>query len=310
MSQLMHLQEKLQTVGATMGRLEMEVAHHPASSGLVANMRSLRKLHDNLQEDFAYAANQLGLDVLHYRLLEERPTAKALSSSVGTFQEAITVAYDAVRSGPKSRRSYSMLIAAETALQVAYSYPGSFGVVFTVPTQRMLIPDIPSQLDQAMQTVLGLGKAYDNRQMISDVEHRLGKATLRAVYSWAKANAQNRTGTDIEWRRSDSVRAGVLIQEPEFLALSETFDKLSGKDTQPIKPTGWLVGADIKSHRFHFVASKDDEDIRGNFSDAISESQVAEIPRRYTAVILKTVETSYATEEEIVTYFLEKLEPL
>ena len=310
MSQLLHLQEKLQTVGATMGQLEMEVARHPESSGLVANMRSLRKLHNNLQEDFAYAANQLGLDVLHYRLLEERPTAKALSSSVGTFQEAITVAYDAVRSGgPKNRRSYSPIVAMETALQVAYSYPGSFGVVFTVPTQRMLLPDIPSQLDRAMQTVLGLGKAYDNRQMISEVEHDLGKATLRAVYSWAKANAQNRTGTEIEWRRSDALRADVLIQEPEFRALSETLDKLSGKETKPIRPTGWLVGADIKSHRFHFVTSGDD-DIRGGFSDAISESQVAEIPRRYTAVIQATTETSYATDEEIVTYFLEKLEPI
>lgn len=310
MSQLLHLQEKLQTVGATMGQLEMEVARHPESLGLVANLRSLSKLHDNLQEDFAYAANQLGFDVLHYRLLEDRPTAKALSSSVGTFQEAITVAYDAIRSGsPKNRRSYSPIVATEAALQVAYSYPGSFGVVFTIPTPRMLIPEIPSQLDQAMKAVLGLGKAYDDRRIISDVEHTLGKATVRAVYSWAKANAQNRTGTDIEWRRSDAVRADVLIQEPEFRALSETLDKLSGKETKRIAPTGLLVGADIKSHRFHFVTNSD-EDIRGSFSDAISESRVAELPRRYTAVIQSTIETSYATEEEIVTYFLEKLEPL
>ncbi len=309
MSQLAHLQEKLHTVGATMGRLEMELARHPAA-GLVANMRSLRKLHDTLQEDFAYAANQVGLDVLHYRLLEERPTAKALSSSVGTFQEAVTVAYDAVRSGvPKNRRVYSTIVEAETALQIAYSYPGSFGVVFTVPTERMLIPDVPSQLDRAMQTVLKLGKAYEDRQMISEVERRFGKATLRAVYSWATANARSRTGTAIEWRRSDTVRADVLIQEPEFRALSETLDKLSGKETRPLKPTGWLVGADIKTRRFHFVTSGD-EDIRGNFTDAISESQVAQIPRRYTAIIQATTETSYATDEEIVTYFLERLEPL
>src|SRR5271157_2196908 len=140
MSQLLHLQDKLQTVGATLGRMEMELARHPDSAGLAANMRSIRKLHSNLQQDFAYAANQLGLDVLHYRLLEERPTAKALSSSVGTFQEAISVAYEAFRYGPKSRRTVSSVIAGETALQVAYSYPGSFGVVFTVPTQRMLLP--------------------------------------------------------------------------------------------------------------------------------------------------------------------------
>src|ERR1035437_7290498 len=120
MSQLVYVQEKLQNVGATIGKLEMEMARHPESSGLAANMRSLRKLHNNLRDDFARAANQLGFDVLHYRLLEERPTAKALSSSVGTFQEAISVAYDAFRHGPKSRRIVSSLIASESALQVAY----------------------------------------------------------------------------------------------------------------------------------------------------------------------------------------------
>jgi len=72
MSQLLYVQDKLQEVGATLGRMEMALARHPDSAGLAANMRSLRRLHSNLQEDFAYAANQLGLDVLHYRLLEDR----------------------------------------------------------------------------------------------------------------------------------------------------------------------------------------------------------------------------------------------
>jgi len=85
MSQLLHLQNKLQTVGETLGKLEMEVARHPESFGLIANMRSLRKLHGTLQIDFATAADKLGLDVMHYRILEERPTAKALSSSVGSL---------------------------------------------------------------------------------------------------------------------------------------------------------------------------------------------------------------------------------
>lgn len=310
MSQLEYVQEKLQNVGATIGRLEMELARHPESSGLVANMRSLRKLHANLQDDFARAANDLGLDVLHYRLLEDRPTAKALSSSVGTFQEAISVAYEAFRYGPKSRRIVSSLIASETALQVAYSFPGSFGVVFTVPNTRMLIPDVPSQLDRAMQTVLDLGKAHDDKATISEVERRLGKATISAVYSWAKTNSQNRTGTAIEWRRSDAVRAEVLIQEPEFRALSETLENIAGRSETVLTCSGTLVGADISSHRFHFVVAANDEDIRGSFSDAISESQVAEIPRRYSAVIHRTTETTYATDEEKVTYFLQKLEAL
>ncbi|MGA8151263.1 MAG: hypothetical protein WB952_09965 [Terriglobales bacterium] len=309
MSQLLHLQDKLQNVGASIGRLEMEVVRHPDSLGLVANMRSLRKLHANLQDEFAHAADELGLDVMHYRLLETRPTAKALSSSVGTFQDAITVAYDALLSGPKRRRSVSPVIMSETSLQVAYSYPGSFGVVFTVPTERMLLPDMMSRFDQAMQTVLDLGKAHDSKATIADAELKFGRATVTAVYQWAKANSQHRMGTAIEWRRSEKVRAEVLIQAPEFTALSEALDNIADRRELMIAPRGTLVGADIKSHRFHFVTD-DDDDLRGAFSDAISESQVAEVPHKYSAIIRKTTETKYATDEELVTYFLEKLEPI
>ena len=306
MSQLVHLQDKLQNVGATMARLEMEIARHPESAGLVANFRSMQKLHSSLQHDFDHAANDLGLDVTHYRLTESRPTARALTRSVGTFQDAIAVAYDALTSGPKSRRYLSQAIQAETALEVAYSYPGSFGVVFTIPNQRLLIPDMQSRLDRAIETVLQLGKARDSKQVIVDTEAKLGKATVSAVYEWAKANTQYKLGTAIEWKRDSQVRAEVMIQAPEFAALSESLEKIGVHDERTITPSGTLVGADIKSHVFHFVTI-DDQDIRGRFADAISEKQAAQLPGRYTAIIRKTTDTTYATEEEKVTYFLEHL---
>ena len=225
------------------------------------------------------------------------------------FQDAVSVAYDALRNGPKTRRSVSSAIASETALQVAYSYPGSFGVVFTVPSERLLIPDMQSALDRAMQAVLDVGKAHDSKATISDVEHKLGKATVSAVYSWAKANSHHRIGTAVEWRRDQALRAEVIIQAPEFTALSETLESISERRENVITPSGTLVGADTKTHRFHFVTEGDD-DIRGAFSEAISDSRVAELPRKYRAIIRKTTETKYATDEEVVTYFLDKLEPL
>lgn len=310
MSQLVNLQAKLQQVGATMAQLEMQLARHPESRGLAANFRSMSKLHENLQGDFNYAANELGLDVMHYRLLEARPSARALSSSVGTFQDAIAVAYDALRSGPKKiRRQMSPVIVAESTLRVAYSYPGSFGVVFTIPNERLLIPDLQSNLDKAMQTVIDLGKAGDSQTIIGNVEHSFGKATISAVYDWAKANSQNRVGTAIEWWRDDQIRAEALIQEPEFTALSDSLENFVDKSEDTVVYTGTLVGADIKTHRFHFVTS-DDEDIRGKFSTAISDSQVAEVPHRYSAAVLRTIERRYAPEEERVSFFLEKLGPL
>ena len=59
----LHLQDKLQTVGATLGKLEMEIARHPETPGLVANIRSLRKLHGNLQAELASESDKLATQV-------------------------------------------------------------------------------------------------------------------------------------------------------------------------------------------------------------------------------------------------------
>ena len=68
------------------------------------------------------------------------------------------------------------------------------------------------------------------------------------------------------------------------------------------------MGADVQSKRFHFVALGTSESIRGRFADAISQSHKANIPTKYIARLHKTTETSFAMDEEIVSYFLVRLE--
>ncbi len=142
-----------------MARLEIELSKHPESRGISSNIISLRRLQSDLGRDFEHTADAMGLDVLHYRILDEQPTAKSFASSVGTFQDALTVAYDALRNGPKLRRTTNPLATADTELRVAYSYPGSFGVVFTVSNERFLLPEIQSYFDRATETVVNIGKA-------------------------------------------------------------------------------------------------------------------------------------------------------
>ena len=307
MSLLVHLQDKIRNTGAVISRLEAKLSKSPGSSGLSANILSMQRLHAKLQADFEEAADAVGFDVLHYRLLEANPTAKSLAGAIGTFQEAITLAYDALRHGPKTRRVVSPASRSETELRVAYSYPGSLGVVFTVPNERMLIPDMQSYFDRATETIVNLGKTQGKKEIITDSERVIGRATLGAVYDWAKSNAQSRAGAAIEWRRAGSTRGAALIQPPEFIALTDSLEKISSTSEEALVIFGTLVGADIKSGRFHIVTSED-EDIRGRFSDAISESQVANLPGRYKATLRKTIETTYATDEQKVTYFLDRLE--
>jgi hypothetical protein len=308
MDRLLHLQDKILRTGAALGRLESEVAVRPDSRTLQSNVLSLRKLHHNLQHDFSLAADDLGLDVCHYRMLEDRPAAKALSGAIGAFQDALSLAYEALRTGPKTRRRLSPTALQDTELRVAYSYPGSFGVVFTISNERLLLPEMQSYLDRAAETVLTVGKAADNAAIVSKTVREIGRAPIIAIHEWAKTSAHYQAGAAIEWRRSDAVRNEVFIQAQEFGALQSSLERMSEKTDSDLAVAGILVGADTKSRRFHFVVDGTDADIRGKFFDAISDSHQAEIPMRYVAHLHKTTQISFATEDEDISYFLERLE--
>jgi hypothetical protein len=308
MDRLLHLQDKILRTGAALGRLESEVAVRPDSRTLQSNVLSLRKLHRNLQHDFSVAADNLGLDVCHYQMLEDRPAAKALSGAIGAFQDALSLAYEALRTGPKTRRRVSLTAQQDTELRVAYSYAGSFGVVFTVSNEKLLLPEMQSYLDRAAETVLSVGKAADNAAIVSKTVREIGRAPIIAIHDWAETSARYQAGAAIEWRRADAVRNEVFIQAQEFGALQTSLEKMSEKTDSDLAVSGILVGADTKSRRFHFVVDGTDHDIRGKFFDAISDSHQAEIPMRYVAHLHKTTQVSFATEDEDVSYFLERLE--
>jgi hypothetical protein len=311
MNRLLHLQDKLLQNSQALARLESEVALRPDSRTLQSNILSLRKLHYNLKHEFDEVANDLGLDVCHYRMLQDRPPAKALTSAIGAFQDALALAYDALRTGiPKSRRKFTPDAVADTELRVAYSYPGSFGVAFTISNERLLLPEMQTNLDRAAATVFEVGKAADNIAIVSKTVKEIGRGPLVAIYDWAKANVEYKTGAAIEWRKSERDSRDVLIQLPEFDALYTSLDKIRETKDEEIVETGSLVGADIKSRRFHFVVDDSDKDIRGKFIDAISESQKAELPRRYIARLHKTTEISYATDEEKESYVLLELQKI
>jgi len=306
-SQLLYLQEKIRTNAAALSRLEAELPRFPNSGGLTSNILTLRRQQESLQQAFSTAADEAGLDVVHYKLLEDRPPARAFARSLGAFQDALAMTYEALRFGPKSRRFISAETQADTDLRFAYSYPGSTAIVFTIANQRYMFPEWLTNLDRAAEAVIDLAKAADNVATITQSAKTLGKASVVSIYQWAKANTDSHLGTAVEWKRDQDTRKEVLIQAPEFAALSSTLERTGERKDEDLTPIGTLVGADTKTRRFHFVTA-DDEDIRGKFTDAISDSQQAQLPSRYRAVLHKTVETSYATDEEKVTYFLQRLD--
>src|SRR5437868_2883099 len=138
MNFLLDVQHKLLTNSAAMGQLEQALAGQPDSVVIQANLRSLRKLHGVLTKEFHRIVSEIGVDVCRYSLLENRPTVRALSRALGSFQDAFSLVYESLRSGPMIRRYIPRDALQATDLHVAYTFPGSFGVMLTIPRQALL----------------------------------------------------------------------------------------------------------------------------------------------------------------------------
>jgi hypothetical protein len=316
MSELFQIQERLQESGAAIARLETALIEHPTSPSLGANLRSLRKMQKSLEADFLRAADDRGLDVCSYRIAPQFQMANAatLSKVLGTFQTVFSLMYEAVRTGqPKSDKRPSGDAEGKTELLVAYTFSGSLGVVFALPNPRLHFygPDVPTYLDEAMNALFRLAKANESAE-IAVAARTFGLGPINAVYDWAKGHAQHHINANIEWLRSETVRDSVTVQYPEFERLSRVIERTSEESQVEIVVDGTLVGADVMSRRFHFVdqTDEDEPDIRGRFSEAISESERKQLPGRYRATLRKTIRKNYSTNEEDISWFLMKLAPL
>ncbi len=101
----------------------------------------------------------------------------------------------------------------------------------------------------------------------------------------------------------------VSIQAPEFRTLSDSMELTTDKKSQEEWMSGVLIGADLDTHRFKFWRDGIEDTISGRFVDAISEVQKAELPRRYSAFVQTTTQTTLATDSETKSYSLLTLKP-
>lgn len=191
-------------------------------------------------------------------------------------------------------------------LQVAYAFPGSFGLAFTIPNSKLLF-DLPSQLDKTATAVFDIVTADAAGSTIPNAVKKYGRAPIAAIYDWAKVNSDHGIGAGVEWVRGDSTKANIIVQAPQFAALSDRLLRTKQTESEALELDGVLVGADIKTGRFKFLADGQEKSIKGRFSDAISEEHQARLPAKYTAILTKTIEVRLATDMEVESYFLERL---
>jgi hypothetical protein len=311
MIKLAEIQEKLLETNAAIAELGKAIANDPKSLSLAATMQSLEKRYQKLEADFSTEVDSRGVDVCAYRVFsdEEWPTVKALSSVLGDFQNLVSTVYDAIKTAiPKVRARISAEIAAETEFRFGYTFPGSVGVVLTIPNQRLLIGE--SYLDESLRVISEMVKVHDSPEVV-EYARRLGPASIRALYRWAYNHAESGLGVDMEWRRQQLIGTRLLAQRPELQKLYQTIGVTSDERISELTIHADLVGVDVARRIFH-LKSDTGEDIRGSLAKDldISEKQTVELPKRYRVQIRKTEKIHYSTEEEDISYNLLNYERL
>ena len=303
------LQEHLRDTQAALGQVRGALSEDPDSVSNSIIAASLRKRQLRLEQEFSEALDDIGIDICRYRMFGNwrNISVSSFATSLNNFQLLFTSVYDAIKTDiPKMRARISPEIRTESALNVGYTFPGSLGVVLTLPNQRLLFGE--SDMDSAMQQIFDMAKSADS-QTILEFSRNLGPACVRAMYKWADGNVQSDLNIQIDWQRRNKVRLSLTSETSEFEHLSRIISETSDEVVTDVELIGILVGADVRSGTFHFDLGTDGE-IRGELNDTISESQVVELPRRYRAIITKKESIRYSTEEENISYRLERLESM
>ncbi len=306
MNYLQTISEQLQDTTAAIVKFSGALATEPQSYSLLTQLKSLEKHKHELEAEFMAATNKAGIDVCAYRIFTNiaQPTISAISNVLSNFQSLITVVYDSIKTGPKERARITADVVQKTAFGLGYFYPGSVGVVLTIPNERLL--SIESDLDETINVVFKMAKTAEPEN-IKLYSRQYGLASIRALYKWANDHVKSELGADIEWRRNRDIRSSLLVQSPEMKVLQETIDRTGDEFTEEVVIRGELIGFDMQPIKFHF-RPEEGEDIRGKFEDAISRDHPREFPKKYTATIRKTTRIHYSREEDDIDYFLMRLE--
>lgn len=313
MPELLEIAEKLQDTHAMVVQLEQTIAlkGDPPPS-ILMTLNSLKRRQESLESQFAAIAGTEHLDVCRYQLFPQmstRPTLTALSKTLLGFQGLFTQVYDALSKHVQRMTSkISAEVVAETAFSVAYTFPGSLGIVLTMPNERLLIGE--TTLDEAMRKVFDMAKAETPEQIAEHVRD-VGVAPVRALYQWVSDQLLTGVTSHVEWRRQEEIRSQLRIQSPELERTRRAIEATSAERTSTYDVVGELRGWDIDTKTFHLQTETDE--IRGKLSDEVADTyskQTVQVPKIYAARIRTTTTISLAYEKESTTHQLLSLEPL
>lgn len=308
MSGFASLLDRVQRAYARISEMQALAANFPGDKYVLANLSSLKREAEELEQLWQEEAKLEEKEVCRYRIIADAGeyAVRGIAQSLLTFQDLFSQIYDAIENGVKERAIINPQIAVQTALNLAYTFPGSLGVVLTVQGESDLFSSKYEDAVRSFSSIIGIREEEQVRALAGN----LGLAVVRRTYNWSKINANASYGIDYHWFSTIGTRIGGIAEVSDFARIVNIIDRVSDIDLVPFRTVGVLAAIDtIGGGGFKLIPSAlaGPDVIVGVLAKEFPRSEQWAVNTDYLAELEIETTTKFATEETKKIYRLRQL---
>lgn len=307
MSDIREIVNALEESNAAVSHLEKAIKNNPSDEILRINANAIEKRRNDLQRRLENALSLHQNDLVQYKIDRDWSRsypAKAVASSLESFQELFTAIFDAVRTGPKQRYRPAQESLAASSFDFAGASIGSVVISLAVSDERLLA--VQSDIEKAFSLFEELARSRTAEQINSLVE-TIGVASISKAYQWADASVSHGLDTKVSWGRSLNDLREIELSDDDAKIILDVIKDRSATSDSLVEVRGLLHGFDGATSYFHIEDLETKRDIRGDLNPGISPTWTT--GQVYIATIKRIVTLIYATGQEKEEWTLTGLKP-
>jgi hypothetical protein len=307
MSDYAYVADRARRAFSSVARIESALLRRPDDKGLQLNLISMRRLAESARNEMLRIAALNQIEVCNYKLspiIEGNYALEHVAGSFLQYQFLFSQVHDAIKHGRKNKASLPKETAAESALNFAYSYSGSLGVVLLAKSERDFFDGSLDKPIAALYDIMDL----DDADSVRDIAHTLGRAVVKRVHDWSLANVKGGFAADIRWKTSDGKERAQVIDRGRMERIVGYIDSASEEETLPASVRGMLVGVSLPSRTFHLVEPGGDS-YSGHFHQDFDLDREITVGRMYAADLETKTKVFYATDKSTTSHTLKRLQP-
>ncbi len=304
MSDYASIVERARRSSATVSKIEAALTRAPEDPSLQINLSAAKKLSQKAHDALLGLSRLQHKEVCSYRLIPSKSLGYAVASvskSMLEYQNLFSQLYDCKRNGKKKNAAIGKEAAAESALQFAYSFSGSLGVVMFAQSEADFFEGNLDSSIEAFFSILDI----DDVSSAKRVADSFGGAVIKRIHDWSASNIEGGFSADVQWNKSDGRIISSMFDMRKMERIVETISSVSDEESDDIYADGIFIGGDLDARTFHFIIPQG-ASYRGTLSKEFDKGLI-QLGGSYSAHIVEKRKTFYATERTDKRYELVSL---